>query len=157
MGSKTKILVTAVILLLLTNVGMLIFFLNCKDHGEKSGRGGRDAAMRSFLQKEIGFNDAQLAQYDTLTKRHKESIKPSFDEMRNSREQDMKALGASGFSDSVIEASAARSSAKQKEMIRNMLMHFKEVRALCTPAQMPKFDSLFYKSLGKKEDKRKKD
>jgi protein CpxP len=155
MGSKTKILVTAVVLLLLTNVAMLIFILNNKDHRGKE-RGGRDAAMRSFLQKEIGFSDQQLTQYDSLSKHHKDEIKPSFDDMRNNRVQDMKALGEAGFSDSVIEASAARSSSMQKEMIKKMLTHFREVRALCTAEQKPKFDSLFYKSLGKREDKKKK-
>lgn len=157
MISKTKILVTLVILLLLTNVAMLIFFLNNKDHHKGDGHGGRDAAMRSFLQKEIGFSDQQLQQYDSLTKHHKDEIKPSFEEMRNNREQDMKALGQAGFSDSVIEASATRSSSMQKDMIKKMLIHFRDVRALCTAEQKPKFDSLFYRSLGKREDKRKKE
>ncbi len=155
--SKTKILVSAVVFLLITNIGMLIFFLNNKEHGRKEGRGGRDAAMRTFLQKEIGFSDQQLTQYDSLTKKHKDQIRPSFDEMRNNREQDMKTLGQSGFSDSVIEASATRSSTMQKDMIKKMLLHFREVRELCTAGQKPKFDSLFYKSLPKREEKRKKD
>ena len=155
--SKTKVLVSAIVFLLLTNIGMLIFFLNCKDHGKGGGKGGRSAAMRSFLQKEIGFNDQQLAQFDSLSKKHREQIKPSFDDMRNGREQEMKALGQSGFNDSAIEASATKSSAMQKEMIKTMLLHFREVRELCTPEQKPKFDSLFYKSLAKRDDKRKKD
>jgi Spy/CpxP family protein refolding chaperone len=157
MASKTKILVTVVILLLLTNIAMLLFFLNNKDHGKRDGRGGRDAAMRSFLQKEIGFSDQQLQQYDSLSKQHKDQIRPSFDEMRNNREQDMKTLGQSGFNDSIIDASASRSAAMQKEMIKKMLLHFREIRQLCTPDQKPKFDSLFYKTLGKRDDRKRKD
>src|ERR1700704_4796324 len=95
-SSKTKILVTAVIFLLLTNIAMLVFFLCCKGPGRKDNHGGREAMMRTFLQKDIGFSTQQLQQYDTLAKIHKESIKSSMDEIRNYREQDLKEITSSG-------------------------------------------------------------
>jgi len=156
-SSKTKILVTAVVLLLLTNIAMLVFFLNCKGPGGKrNDRGGREAMMRTFLQKDVGFSDQQLAQYDELSKTHKENIKPSFEAMRNNREQEMKTLSAQGFSDSAVQMAAEKSASMQKEMVKNMFLHFRDIRKLCTPEQQPKFDSLFYKIWNKKDDKHKK-
>jgi len=156
-SSKTKILVTAVVFLLLTNIAMLVFFLCCKDPGRKNDHGGgREAMMRNFLQKDIGFTDQQLQQYDTLAKVHKENTKSSMDEMRNSREQDFKEISSGGFNDSTISLVATRSSARQKDMLGKMFLYFKDIRKLCTPDQQPKFDSLFYKIWSRKDDKRKK-
>src|SRR2546428_818906 len=146
-SSKTRALVTVVILLLLTNIAMLVFFLGFKGPGRKDnhGGGGREAMMRTFLQKEVGYTEQQLQQYDTLAKIHKESIKSSMDDVRNNREQDLKEISTSGFNDSVIAAAAERSSGRQKDMLEKMFLHFKDIRKLCTPDQQSKFDSLFYK------------
>ncbi len=156
-SSKTKLLVTAVVFLLLTNIAMLVFFLCCKGPGRKDNHGGgREAMMRTFLQKDIGFTAQQLQQYDTLAKIHKENIKPSFEAMRNNREQELKELSAEGFSDSAIQTVADKSASTQKEMVKNMFGHFRDIRKLCTPEQQPKFDSLFNKIWDRKDDKHKK-
>lgn len=150
--TKNKLLGGAVIILLLTNIAMLVFFFCCKGGGGKGPRGGgREAMMKEFLQKEIGFSPQQLQQYDTLSKQHRQKMKTAFDEMKGQKEQQFKELGANGFSDSAIQLSAEKSSARQKEMETGMLRHFKEIRALCTQEQQPKFDSLFYKVWNRKK------
>lgn len=155
-SSKSRILVAAVIFLLLTNIAMLVFFLWGKGPGKKDFHGGREAMMKEFLQKDIGFTQQQLQQYDTLSRQHRENAKAAFDEMRNNREQELRELGRNGFSDSAIGLAAGKSSTMQKEMVEKMLLHFKDIRKLCTPEQQPKFDSLFYKIWNKKDDKRKR-
>ncbi len=156
-ASKNKVLVAAIIFLLLTNIAVLIFFLSCnKGFGKKESHGGREAIMKEFLQKDVGFTPQQMLQYDTLNSQHKENVKLSFDEMRNNREQQFRDLGRNAFSDSAIWLAATKSSATQKDMVEKMLLHFKDIRKLCTAEQQPKFDSLFYKIWNKKEDKRKK-
>ena len=155
-SSKTKILVTAVVFLLLTNIAMLVFFLCCKGPNRKDGHGGgREAMMRNFLQKDIGFTATQMQQYDTLEKIHKENIKSSMDEMKNNREQDLKEIGNTGFNDSAISLVAIRSSTRQKEMLVKMFLYFKDIRQLGNSQQQSKFDSLFYKTLARKDDKHK--
>ncbi len=145
-SSKSKLLSAAVIILLLTNIAMLVFFFCCKAPAKKNNRGGgREAMVKEFLQKEIGFTAQQVQQYDTLSKQHREKIKASFEQMKTVKETMYKEIGSSAFSDSVITATAAKSSAMQNEMEVKMLLHFKDIRRLCTAEQQPKFDSLFYK------------
>ncbi len=155
-NSKNKILIIAVIILLLTNAVMLFFFLN-KGEGKRGPRNGREAAMIEFLKNDIGFNDQQMQQYDTLSKQHREKIRATFDEMRSNKEQQLKELGAAGFSDSAIAIVVNNAAEKQKIVEQGMLQHFAEIRKLCTDAQRPKFDSLFYKVMSRKGDKKKQD
>ena len=156
-NSKNKILITAVVILLLTNIAVLLFFLYNKGPEKRGGHGGgREAMMTEFLQKEIGFNQQQLAQYDTLSKQQHEKMKADFDEMRKNREDLYKQLGSQAFTDSAINMVAARSVDMQKGMEIKMLSSFRDIRKLCTVEQQPKFDSLFYKIWNRRGDNRKK-
>ncbi len=153
--SKNKILLLAVVFLLLTNIAMLIFLLNM-NHDKRGSHGRREGMMKEFLKNEIGFNPQQLQQYDSLSKQHREKVKTSFDEIKNSKTQQFKDLGASAFSDSAIIIAADKSASIQKQMEVKMITHFKEIRNLCTPEQQPKFDSLFYKVWNRKGEGRNK-
>ncbi|MEP6673519.1 MAG: hypothetical protein ABJA78_00125 [Ferruginibacter sp.] len=158
-SSKSKILLIAVIVLLLTNIGMLFFFLRDGDNNDPGKRPprGREVMMKEFLQKEIGFNEKQMQQYDTLSKQHRDNVKASFDEVRASKQEWYRQLGAGGFTDSAINGVASRTAEVQQQMEYKMLLHFKEIRKLCSPDQQPKFDSLFYKVWDKKAGDKKKD
>lgn len=154
--SKNKILLITVIVLLLTNIAMLVFFLNKGGERRRPHGGGREAMMTEFLKKEVGFTPQQLVQYDTLSKQHRATMKTSFDKMRSSKEQQLKDLGAGAFSDSAINIAATQSSVMQKDIELGMLKHIATIRALCTPEQQPKFDSLFYKVWNRRGDNNKK-
>jgi Spy/CpxP family protein refolding chaperone len=144
--TKNKILILLVAVLLLANITMLYFFLNKPQHN-KGGRQGREAAMTSFLEKEIGFSPQQLKQYDSLGNTHRETMRVVLDSMRNAKELLLKQLAADNFTDSAMVQAADQSAGKQREMELAMLRHFKSIRNLCTPAQQPKFDSLYYKMM----------
>lgn len=154
--AKNKGWAIAVIGLLLINIAMLFFFLT-RDNGNHGLRGGgREARMTEFLKKEVGFDAKQLQQFDSLNKQNREKMKANFDEIRNSKEKLLKDLGASAFSDSAIALAATQSAAMQKDMELNMLRHFAEIRKICTPAQQPVFDSLFYKMLSRRGESKPK-
>lgn len=154
--AKNKGWAIAVIGLLLINIAMLFFFLirDNSNHGPRGG--GREARMTEFLKKEVGFDAKQLQQFDSLNKQNREKMKANFDEMRNSKEKLLKDLGASAFSDSAIALAATQSAAMQKDMELHMLRHFAEIRKICTPAQQPVFDSLFYKMLSRRGENKPK-
>jgi periplasmic protein CpxP/Spy len=153
--AKNKLLVIIVGILLLTNIALIAFIVFNKAP-EKRGRGDREAMMTEFLQKQVGFNEQQMQQYDTLSKQHKENMRMRFDEMRNNRQQVYKAVGDQSFNDSAINDAATKLSASQKDMEANMLRHFASIRKICTPEQQPKFDSMLYKIWNKMGDRKKK-
>jgi len=116
--TKSKLYLLIIGILLITNIGMLFFFLGNKDGGKKNNNRGQDrgAMMKSFLKDSIGFNEQQLQQYDTLSKQHRENSKAQFDSLKNSKEEQFKELGSRGFSDSAIFDMIKKSSEKQKAM-----------------------------------------
>jgi len=150
--AKNKLYLLVIGILLVTNIVMLFFFIDKKDDGKKGNRGGdKSAMMKNFLQKEIGFNEQQLQQYDTLSKQHKEKMKADFEALKKNKEQQFKELGIKGFSDTAINDIVSRSSEKQKLIELQMLNHFASIRKICTAEQQPKFDSLFYTIWNKKK------
>lgn len=147
--SKNKVLLAAVIILLITNIAMLVFFLSKSP--EKKGYAAREAMMSEFLKEDVGFSAQQMQQYDTLSKAHRTTVKALFDEVRNSKAALFKELGATAFSDSVMNIAVNSSVEKQKGIELSMLQHFVAIRKICTPQQQGKFDSLFYKVFTKKK------
>jgi hypothetical protein len=55
-----------------------------------------------------------------------------------------------------MDSTANLAAAKQKDMEIEMFANYKNIRNLCTPVQLPKFDSLFYTMLNKRPEDRKK-
>ena len=150
--TKSKLYLLIIGILLVSNIVMLFVFLGNKDEGKKGNHGpDRGAMMKEFLEKEIGFNQQQLQQYDTLSKQHKEKMKADFDALKSNKELQFKELGTKGFTDSAINDVVSRTAEKQKSMELQMLNHFAAIRKICTPEQQPKFDSLFYKIWNKKK------
>lgn len=143
-------------ILLLTNIALLIFFLVIKEPGKKGPHGGRGGMMTEFLQKDIGFNAAQMQQYDTLSKQYHEKIRVMFDEAGKNKENQLKQLATEGFSDSAMNSIADQSAANQKKLEIQMFRHLKDIRQICTATQQPKYDSLVYKVLARRNEGRKK-
>ena len=154
--NKSKIYILIISLLVITNIAMLCFFMCSKGDLKKGGRGDKSAMMKEFLQNEVGFTVQQITQYDTLSNLHKQKMKADFDALKSNKEQQFKLLGAMGFTDSAIIATATQSAEKQKEMETQMLKHFAEIRKICTAQQQPKFDSLFYKIWNKRKSSNEK-
>lgn len=155
--NKSKVLLTIIGILLVANIAMVSFFLLKKDDDRKDKkRPDRRTMIANFLKTEIGFDTIQLQQYDTLSVRHKENMKKMFEGLRSSKDNQFKELAAAGFSDSAMNSIAERSAASQKTMELQMFNHLKNVRLLCTPAQQPKFDSLFVKMLNRKNGEGRK-
>lgn len=153
--NKSKVLISIIGILLLANIALVSFFLLKKDERKHDKRMDRKTVIGNFLKKEIGFNDAQMLQYDSMSTGHSKYMKTMFETSRNSKDKQFKELTAANFSDSVMNSIADLSAASQKSLELQMFNHLKQVRSLCTAEQLPKFDSLFVKVLNKRgADKR---
>ena len=73
-----------------------------------------------------------------------------FENLRGSKDNQFKQLTAGNFNDSIMTSVADQSAASQKIMELQMFNHLKSIRMLCTPEQLPKFDSLFVKILNRR-------
>lgn len=148
--NSNKVLISIIAILLISNIAILTFFLMKKDGRHMEKRPDRKVMIADFLKKEIGFSEAQLQQYDTLSDRHRENMKKMFEGLHSSKDKQFKQLTAGDFSDSIINHVADQSAASQKTMELQMFNHLKKIRMLCTPEQLPKFDSLFVKVLNRR-------
>lgn len=154
--NRNKIFLTVIGILLVANIVLLAFLLTKKDGRRSDKRSDRKAMIAEFLKKDIGFSATQLQQYDTLSTRHQENVKQLFDQLRASKDKQFRQLAAAGFTDSAMNQVSDQSAASQKTMELQMFSHIKNIRMLCTPEQLPAFDSLFVKILSRRGGEAKK-
>ena len=148
--NRSKVFVAIIGILLVANIVLVSFLLMKKDGGNHQKRPDKKAIISAFLKNEIGFDTVQLRQYDTLSTRHTDNIKKIMDSLKGTKEKQFKELAALNFSDSAMDVITNRSAATQKAMELRMFNHLRNIRLLCKPEQLPKFDSLFGKVLTRK-------
>ena len=156
--NRSRVYLIIIAILLVANIGMLTFCLQKKaPEKQQAGWPDRKTYISNFLKNEIGFNQDQLVKYDTLSKMQRERVGAFFEKLRTGKNMQFKELVAGNFSDTTIERLANQSATTQKTMEVNMFNHIKSIRLLCTPEQMPKFDTLFVKVFNRRGgDGRKK-
>lgn len=151
--TKTKSLVTIIIFLLITNIAMLIFFILLDKPIDKRQRNHETYGMYNSLQNEVGFSKDQLDKYQTLRKEQMGKVRPLFNEVRNAKKDFYGLIYSENISDSLINADADSISQKQKSLDMQMFGYFKNIRNICTPSQIQKFDSTLKKEVARMVDK----
>ena len=145
--TQNKFLVLLVAILLIANLGlMLYFFVFRNDHepGKKSSR-----PVSDFVQKELGFNKEQTDRFQQLRDQHKEAVKPIMDEMKKLKDSLYNLLQNPDLDDSTVAALTNKIGEKQKEWELMIFHHFQKVRAICDSSQLPKFDTLVHRMINK--------
>ena len=143
--TKNKSLVTIIIFLLITNIAMLVFFLMLDKAPQRNSRGRDQNGMSTMLQKEVGFNNNQLDVYQLLRKGQSDSVHTLFDDLRKSKMDFYSLIYSNQVPDSMVNAAADMIAEKQKVLDLYMFKHFKQVRNICAPDQLEKFDSAIKK------------
>jgi hypothetical protein len=161
MSTSTKrSLIFIIIFLLLTNIGVLGYFLWYKKSAKPPGT---PKGLSTALQNEVGFDEAQVAEYKKLKDKHWASIKPMFEDMRKAKDSLFRLVSKEVVNDSLVNGIANTIAEKQKEIDLKAFTHFKEIRALCKTEQLVKYDSLVQRMVRKmgrpqrSEDKNKKE
>lgn len=142
--NKNRSLVAIIIFLLLTNVVMVIFFIFFNGP-QKSSPGNEKGKFSTALKEDVGFTQEQLAKYQALRKTQLEQVKPYFEEVREAKLDLYNLLFTMPVPDSAVQHAAELIGARQKELDVNIFHHFERVRGLCTPEQLPKFDTAMNK------------
>ncbi len=162
--TKNRTLVSIIIFLLISNIAILTYFFAFNNSRKGShGKDGRNA-VATFLQNDIDFSKQQMDEYQKLKDTHMVSIKPIFNDIRSAKERFYNLVYINNVPDSTVKIAAEAIGEKQVILDMHMFNHFKDVRNLSTPQQLPKFDSLFKKVVDKmtgnrfkKSDSTKKD
>jgi len=139
-SSRNKTLVAIIAVLLVSNIAVLLYFVVLKDSWRRGEK--RRSPMTEFLQKEVGFSDTQLALFDSLKRHHHESVRPIGEDLSRSRDTLYLLIGNPAVTDSALQAAAAVIGRKQALLELKLYDNFRQIRAICTPAQLPRFDSL---------------
>lgn len=141
-----KVLVLIIVALIITNIGLLYFYVWKKQH---SPRQSMKEQVLSRLEKEVGFNKQQLATYDSMRTKHFESIGPMFEELKAAKDSFFTLIYQPELNDSIVDQMSMNIRAKQQAIDVKMLKYFRLTKGICTPEQLPKMDS-FLQSITKK-------
>jgi hypothetical protein len=153
--TNSKYLLVLIAVLLAANIIGIVYFISNKPNGGNAGGYDRKAAMVNYLKKDLGFSDAQLLSYDSLEQLHWQGMKPLFDTLRKEKEKRIRYIANFGFEDSAISTAVAKTAVKQQLVETSMLMHVKNIRNLCTPAQKIMYDTSIYKMFVRKTPEKK--
>jgi len=135
--------------LLLTNVGVLIYFLRQEKVPATEQPERTRSTVTEMLQDEVGFNEQQTAKYKELKDKQREKIRPMYENMRKAKDSLFRLLSYPGTPDSVLDKAGEVIAQRQKELDIETFNHFRRVRTLCTPDQLPQYDSLVIRLIRK--------
>jgi protein CpxP len=149
--NNNKALLFIIAVLLITNIAMVVFFFCTKPGpGKCDDRGFPPReAMSVFLKNEIKFSPEQLKQFDSLKNTHRKAMKPLFRSMNAVKDNFYLHISDETVNDSLLINGLDSIAIRQKMLDRAMFYHFRKVRSLCTPEQLPLYDSLVQRLIKK--------
>ncbi|MCA6365106.1 MAG: periplasmic heavy metal sensor [Bacteroidetes bacterium] len=132
--NKNRLFITLIVLLLTANVVLLVFAFGDRRHHPPRHHGPKDKIVRR-----LNFDEKQAGQFEILIHEHRQALHAQDDSIMNLRRELYLALNTR---DAVMSDSLLNELAKQQMRIERIhFLHFKSIRALCRPEQLPAFDS----------------
>jgi hypothetical protein len=145
-----KLLLLIITVLLISNIGLLYFFVfNKPSHPVKPSEIERHVRAVKQVKNEVGLNDEQAIQYDSLRTKQFRNMKPLFEDLTKTKEDFFSLIYQQGISDSVVNSYATRIGEKQMALDLSTFHYFQSIKGLCTEEQKPKMDS-FIKQIVKR-------
>ena len=135
---SNKILLLIIAVLLLTNIAVLAYFLVYR---QDKGPGWHTGATE-LLKSDVGFSDAQIEEYKKLKDQQRETIRPLYQDMRNSKDSLFSMVGDSVVNEGLLDSITDRIGYKQKSIDKMTFLHFSELRRVCRPDQVVAYDSM---------------
>ena len=136
-----RILLVFIAFLLITNIGMLIYFSRMH---KKAPQKDPSSRMGELLRREVGFDDQQIARYLDLRSMRDSILKVPNQELRQSRLHLIELLSQTNgpVNDSLLSKASEDIGQKQARIEREYFHHFQRVKSLGTAEQAARFDSL---------------
>jgi protein CpxP len=143
--TKTKVLIFVILVLLVANAAMLFSFVGMKKPEKDNDRGRGPNVMSSVLQEQVRFSDQQMDKVKDLRKKHWDKMHVLFEDMRKAKIAFYQNISKSEVADSALQLQASVIGKTQQAIDIQTFKNFRELRALCTPEQLPRYDSLIPK------------
>jgi periplasmic protein CpxP/Spy len=138
--SRSKILLIIIGILLLANVGLLLYAFGPQRRAPEKHQG---LGVTALLRDKIGFDQNQMKSFEEYKKDHFARIRPMMDDIAATKQTFYRHLHEENPVDSLMNLELQMIGEKQKELDMQIFQHFRRVRGLCTENQRPAFDSLF--------------
>ena len=138
--TKNKLFIFIIALLLISNIGLVVFFMGMNKHDSRDNRGRGE--ITRVLKEEIGFSDTQIKEYEEIRMAHREKMRPLFDSILIAKESLYNQLYLPEINDSIFNIASSAVGEKQQMIDRHLFNHFRTLRELCTAEQQPKFDTM---------------
>ena len=139
---KNRALILLIVILLLTNIAVLAYFLWPKEPDKSQTVDRNKYRLLEPLKNEVGFSDSQIADYKKIKDSRSGRIKGKVDDLRKVRDNFYHLLSSQNASDSLLNMAADSIAYRQKLLDLETFEHFKMLRKLCTPDQEVKYDSM---------------
>ncbi len=137
-GTKNKLLIWLVILLLLANAATItMFWLGRAKHPPQPKGSPKD-----FLITELKLDAKQQEQLEVLVKEHRQAAEELRGKTKEAKEAFFGLLKQTNVTDSTKQAAAKAVSVTTEELDLLTLDHFQKIRALCNAEQQQKFDKI---------------
>lgn len=136
--SRNKILLSIIAVLLVTNLVILVLFFRMNRHSPDK----KPPGFTERLKKEVGFTEEQMSIYEPKKQLFWDSIRKKYSDIKSTKEGFYHFLYDPAVPDSVLEKNAGVIGDQQKDLDLFVIKHFKDVRKMCKPEQLPKYDSL---------------
>ncbi|MET0636289.1 MAG: hypothetical protein ABWZ25_09705 [Chitinophagaceae bacterium] len=149
---SNKVLLLIIAVLLLTNIAVLVYFLNYSKEEEVVSKGATE-----LLKEQVGFSDKQLEEYKKIRDQQREVIRPMYENMRMSKDTLFKLLGDSLVSEERLNEITDHIGQKQKSLDLLTFRHFSELRKICRPEQRTAYDSMvvqLFRKMGKPQNRK---
>ena len=146
-GKTNKGLLFIIVVLLLTNIMVLGYFLWYKKKPGHPQQHNKGNGIADVLKKEAGFTDEQIATYKDMREKQRQTIRPMFDDMRKSKDSLFSLITSSTVTDSIVNSIADQIARKQRAIDLQTYQYFKAVRTICKPDQLVRYDSVVLKML----------
>ena len=136
-----KITRALILLLVVMNIGSLTMvwmsYGTSDDHPPT-----KPPVSTDFLKAELGWNEAQLAEFEQLRSTHHDKARVINEELRGLK-QSMFEKVVNDTPDEQIDEITTQIGTKQAELDRLTYLHFRDVRDICEGDQKAKFDQLW--------------
>jgi hypothetical protein len=141
-ATNNKGLIFLIVILLLTNIAVLAYFLWPKQPDKLANPERNRYKLLEPLKNEVGFTDSQITDYKKIRDSRSGRIRGKVEDLRRVRDNFYRLLSMGNASDSLLNSFADSIANRQKLLDLETFAHFKQLRTLCTPDQEVKYDSM---------------